>query len=367
MSAALIESLRDRLEGVHAQYHLHFAGQSRLTRNAEMMRMMIEQAGAIETEAKGLNLKADPSLQALLELCEERLSLYRSELTQIQRAQTEAGPHGIEAAWHGTRANFVISRYRRDFAGENRGTRDLGLLAEMIADLDAIQAEMIELSTVYGGGSLADDLGVVGEYLEMFRAEQQEIASARDAGSLDDQASNLAGFANSQFELYRLHFAGQARVSRRPELLERMVNNLTSTLERMKGLQSNGLHVQYNSDNIAVVEERLGLWREELTAIRDVRSQTPLLTMVENLSEAAEAVLEIYNEQFAGQGRESRDLQLLGALCDRLTELERQMNRLARVQPLTQNERNLEMTRDAIIMLSEEWEEVAKAKAAAAN
>ena len=364
MSAALIESLRDRLEGVHSQYHLHFAGQSRVTRNEEMMRMMIEQASAIEQEAKGQKGDRDASHRSLLDLCTERLELYRGEIAQIKRARQEAGPSGIEAALHGARANFVISQYRRHFAGENRGTRDLGLLAEMIQDLQALQAEMTALSKVYGGGTLADDLGVVGEYLEMFREEQGEIASARDAGSVEDQASNLAGLANSQFEVYRLHFAGQPRVSRRPELLQRMVDNLTSTVERMKGLRDNGLHVQHNVDNIAVVTERLEMWHEELVAIRDVRSQTPLLTMVDNLSEAADTVLEVYNERFAGQNRESRDLGLLGALCDRLTELERQMERLARVQPLTQNERNLEMVRDAIAMLNDEWDEVAEAQQA---
>lgn len=364
MSAALIQSLRDRLEGVHAQYHLHFAGQSRITRNEEMMRIMIEQAGAIQTEAKGLKSANNDGHASLLALCVERLDLYSGELKQIRRARQEAGPHGIEAAQHGARANFVISQYRRHFAGENRGTRDLGLLAEMITDLQALQAEMTAISKVYGGGSVADDLGVIGEYLAMFREEQGEIASARDAGSVEDQASNLAGLANGQFEVYRLHFAGQPRVSRRPELLQRMIDNLTSAVERMKGLQENGLHVQYNTDNIAVVTERLGMWTEEITAIRDVRSQTPLLTMVENLSEAAETVLEVYNERFAGQQRESRDLELLGALCDRLVELERQMERLARVQPLTQNERNLEMVRDAISMLNDEWDEVAQAKAA---
>lgn len=364
MTAALLNSLQDRLEGVHAQYHLHFAGQSRVTRNEEMMRLMIEQAESIYGEAKSAGTEV--TRKDLVSLCQERIALYNDELKQIRRARQEAGPSGIESTMLGTRANFVIARYRRHFAGHNRATRDLGLLSEMIADLQAIQAEMTNLSKTYGGGTLADDLGVVGEYLEMFRSEKDEIAAARDAGSLEDQASNLAGLANGQFEWYRLQFAGLSRVSRRPELLERMIGNLTSTLARMTGLRDNGLHLDYNDENIQIVTERIAMWQEELTAIRDARSQTPLLSMVDALSESADVALDLYNERFAGQHRASRDLELLGALCDRLGELERQMERLSRVQPLTQNERNLEMVRDALSMLEDEWGEVADAQQAEA-
>ena len=291
MSAALVTSLRDRLDGVHAQYHLHFAGQPRVTRNAEMMRLMLEQATSIQTEAQPLSAELT-GVEDLLALCGERLELYKGELTEIKRAREEVGPSGVEAAILGARANYVFARYRRHFAGRSRSTRDLGLLLEMTRDLEKIHNHMGELTQVFAGGSLSKDMEVVGEYLEMFRAEHQEIATARGAGTQEDQASVLASLANEQFELYRLHFAGQPRVSRRPELLERMVGSLETALARMTALRDNGLHVEYNGDNINIVQERLGMWRQELTAIRDVRSQTPLLTMVDALSEAADVVLE---------------------------------------------------------------------------
>ncbi|MBP46471.1 MAG: hypothetical protein CMH53_00865 [Myxococcales bacterium] len=362
MTAALMNSMHERLDGVHAQYHLHFAGQPRVTRNEEMMRLMIEQANSIHVEAQDLSphLKG---LDDLLKLCLERLELYRGEVTEIERAKEQVGPSGVEAAMLGTRANFVFARYRRHFAGRSRSTRDLALLMEMTRDLQRIHEQMSEVSQVFAGGTLARDMEVVGEYIEMFRSEHTEIGTSRGSGSQDEQASALAALANEQFEWYRLHFAGQPRVSRRPELLERMISGLETVLERMRALKDNGFHVQYNDDNLQVVTERLGMWRQEIIAIRDVRSQTPLLSMVEALSEAVDVVLELYNERFAGQNRATRDVELLCALCDRLCEIERQMEKIATVQPLTANERNLEMARDALGMLEEEWSEVSEAQA----
>ena len=72
------------------------------------------------------------------------------------------------------------------------------------------------------------------------------------------------------------------------------------------------------------------------------------------------------HERFAGQNRTTRDVELLSALCDRLSEIERQMDKIATVQPLTANERNLEMARDALGMLEDEWAEVSKAQAESA-
>ena len=42
------------------------------------------------------------------------------------------------------------------------------------------------------------------------------------------------------------------------------------------------------------------------------------------------------------------------------------MDKIATVQPLTANERNLEMARDALGMLEDEWAEVSKAQAESA-
>ena len=100
--------------------------------------------------------------------------------------------------------------------------------------------------------------------------------------------------------------------------------------------------------------------------IRQIRTKTSLGEMVSQLGRAAEVVLEVYNERFAGQARASRDLSLLCGLCDRLVDLERQMETIGRVQTLVDNERNLELVHDLMHMLEAEYDEIAKVQQAGA-
>ncbi len=367
MNASLLKSLRESLDSTHEQYNLHFAGQMRATRSPDMMRLMIEAAEAISRDTKRVEANGDAAeKQSLLDMCSERLALYQSELAAIESARKTIGRDGLEAALLGTRANFIFHRYIRHFAGQDRGTRDLGLLAEMTADLHAISDQMAALANGPAAADLEHDRAVVAEYIELFSNERGAVLAARDSGTLEDQAGRLANLANDQFHLYSMHFAGRARVSRRPELLERMIGTLESVIERMKGLQQIGHHSEHNAGNIAIVAERLADWRSELAAVREQRQSTPLLTMVEALGEAVEPVLATYNEEFAGLDRLTRELGLLTVLCDALGELERQMERIGSVEQLTANERNLQMVRDAMVMFEKEWQAIAEAKTEAA-
>ncbi|MCB9739553.1 MAG: hypothetical protein H6747_09820 [Deltaproteobacteria bacterium] len=358
--ASLFAELKDRLDGLHQQYQLHFAGQPRVTRNPEMMRAMLESARAVRQELAGLS--ANDEVRQAQALAEERVNLYHGEQRSIVQARSEAGDKGVEASWLGQRANHLFHRYRRHFAGRSRSTRDLALLAEMVRDLRGIRAEMATLASGWSSDQLRNDIGVVDQYLGLFEGEQKEIKGARDAHAPEEAEGIYAQLANDQFELYRLHFAGQPRVSRRPELLERMISTLETILARMEGLEQQGFHGQHNRQNREIVRDRLGQWREEIEAVRKVRSETPLSRMVQELGAAADVVLQLYNERFAGQSRTDRDVDLLVALCDRLWDLTRQMEGLARVHDLVDNERNLEMTYDLLHMMETEHDEIVRAQ-----
>jgi hypothetical protein len=363
MSATLLKTLQQQLDTTHEQYNLHFAGQMRTTRSTHMMGLMIEAAQTIERDTARIEANGDAKVrQELLSLCGERLELYRNELKAIETARSDAGEDGIEAALLGTRANFIFHRYVRHFAGKGRATRDLSLLKEMGDDLVEIRDQMRELAKRGASSGDSDDLKVVIDYIELFAAEKSEIIAARDAGTLEEQEGTLAELANDQFTLYSQHFAGQSRVSRRPEMLKRMIGALESVLVRMEALQEIGHHSEHNQQNTNIVRERLDMWRTELVAVQNQRQQTPLLAMVEALGEGVDPVLAAYNENFAGQGREGRSRDLLTALCDGLAELERQMERIGSVERLTVNERNLQMIRDALVMFEKEWQAIAEAQ-----
>ena len=358
--AQTTQQLQERLDALHQQYHLHFAGQPRVTRNLEMMRQMHRGAEAVRSELSALPENA--ARTAVLSLARERIDLYASEAKAIDEARVSVGDRGVEGAWLGQRANHVIHRYRRHFAGRSRSTRDVSLMVEMTADLKALRAEMSTLSSGWRSSSVEHDIGVVDSYLKLFQQEQVEIKAARDGATAETAEGIYAQLANYHFELYRLHFAGQPRVSRRPELLERMIGNLEGILSRMEALPAQGFHGEHNPQNMRVVADRLGQWREEIEQVRKVRSETPLKQMVGELGRAGEVVLEVYNERFAGESRLTRDLDLLGALCDRLWDLSRQMEMLARVQSIAENERNLEMTYDLLHMMEAEYDEIETAQ-----
>ncbi len=364
MNSPLLNSLHEQLDSAHEQYNLHFAGQMRTTRSTHMMKLMIEAVEAIKRDTTRIEANGDgEQRQQLLQLCGERLDLYRGELTAIEKARADAGEDGVEAALLGTRANFVFHRYNRHYAGKSRGTRDIGLLLEMRNELRTIREQMLQIDEQSDDDGMDHDLGVITEFLELFASEEQSIIGARDAGTMEEQAGTLAELANGQFALYAQHFAGHPRVSRRPELLQRMIDSLQSTLARMQGLQSIGHHTDNNADNIAIVQDRLNAWQSELRAIQEQRQQTPLLAMVEALGEAVDPILNVYNENFAGQSRNNRDMELLSVLCDALAEIEGQMERIGSVDRLTANERNLHMVRDALVMFEREWQAIAESQA----
>ncbi len=359
-----LNQLREQLDGLQQQYYLHFAGQPRVTRNLEMMRQMAVRAGALRSELA--TLAESEARTAALALAAERLELYRGEVAAIDAARVEVGDRGVEAAWLGQRANHVFHRYRRHFAGRSRSGRDISILQEMISDLDAIRGEMATLGDGWRSAQLTRDREIVDNFLGLFRQEVREIKAARDGADGEQAESLFAQLANDQFEQYRLHFAGQPRVSRRPELLEQMCGNLEAILSRMQALPSQGFHGAHNPQNARIVVERLAAWRGELEGIREVRTKTSLSEMVSQLGRAAEVVLEVYNERYAGQARASRDLGLLCGLCDRLVDLERQMETIGRVQTLVDNERNLELVHDLMHMLEAEYDEIDKAQQAGA-
>ena len=237
-----------------------------------------------------------------------QLERLRGERTAIVQVQGEAG--AIEASELGTRANIVFHRYARHFAGQSRATRDASLLRDMLTELDGIQAEMADLFARHPLPGLKSDIEVVGGRQTQFRDELKAVGQARTDASLEAQASALADEANGLFSQYRVHFAGLPRVSRRPELLVRLMGALEEVRDRMAALDSQGLRDPHNQGNQDIVRERLASWQAELAAIRKERQASSMATIVGELGTAANAELEAYGQHFAGQSRDRKSTRL---------------------------------------------------------
>ena len=355
---ATLSDLHRRLSTNDMRYALHFAGHPRLTRRPELLASMMADAEAVLVDAR--SLKQGTDRQAITQSAERQRDLYRTEREAIVQLQAQMGPLAREASLLGARANLLFHRYTRHFAGQNRGSRDGTYLRDMISELSQLHAQMQAILADQDIEGLRADIAVVEGRLVQFRTESTHIAAAQTEAAPDDQAGALANVANNLFGQYKVNFAGLPRVTRRPELLVRLVEALEAVRERMKALQVQGLHDEHNAGNIGIVENRLQMWTQELAAIRGERQTASFASMVRDLATATDAELESYGQHFAGHSRRTRDLGRLSDILDRLDEVERQMARLDQVQEDADNALHLAVVRDAMTMYQNEYDEIAK-------
>ena len=221
-------------------------------------------------------------------------------------------------------------------------------------DLVSIGTQMDELTLKPHVESLEEIRDSVDSYLSLFKEERQGIASARGAGELHDQAASLGALANCYFDVYGVHFSGLPRVSRRPELLERIVAGLKQTLDSMESLRSVGMYAEFNEENIKVVKDKLGLYASEIELIRSTRSGLSAQQLSDHLGHAANRVVSDYTKLDS----DAPDKDVLAGLCDRLREVERQMRAIQTEKNLTANGRNLMLVVDTLDMFQRQFDKL---------
>ncbi len=360
MATQTLEQLTTRANSLQGQYSYAFANKPRATRQLDILDKIIADTRELLTGVRTHGQRG----QTLANTLNERLTMYQSERSEIQKAQSR-GPAAMEAAILATRANFVFFQYRTHFAGQNRATRDQGLLQDMVTTLTQIRDAYEGLAITYPQSISNDDRDVINNNLRMYTNEIGEITRAQAMGTSDEQASALANVANSQFELYRVHFAGKSRLSRRPALINRCVATLEETKRRMMQLKSGGLTAEYNDKNIAIVTERLDAYLAEQVAIAEQRASTTFEGLVDALATAANGIMEEYGAEFAGKNRASRELKKLANLFDQLFEVERQMTDLTQQFDSSTNLKNLLIVQDALMVYSVEFDAIEKVQKAA--
>ncbi len=366
MALPTVASVRASVDAVLGTYDASFAGQSRATRDIALLDQLIARLRAARVEIDTIpGGGKSPEVATLRETLSTTVELYTAERKLIEEARA-LGPAFGEFAALGGDANLVFGMYRRHFAGKNRATRDLGLLAEMIADLERIRAGMAEVSEHLPKGSDArTDMDIVAQNLKMYVTERGEIVEGRGLGTPDEQAGILAEVANGQFGVYQNHFAGKSRLTRRPGLLQRVIDNLVQVHDRMQLLRQQGLVTDSHMQNITVVENALKQYRMELGEVRKVREATPLVDIMGALGGGANEVMEAYSRNYEGQRRETRDLGLLSTLCDQMAEIGKQMADMDRAEANEMNARNLGIVTNNRVMLEREYVQIETARGGA--
>jgi hypothetical protein len=181
-------------------------------------------------------------------------------------------------------------------------------------------------------------------------------------GANDAQADLLAEIANLQFDIYRAHFAGQDRLTRRPGLLRRVIDNLAQVRDRMRDLRTTGVQDETHAKNIRMVSEQMALYREELDTVEMRRESASILELVDGLGSAIQRISSEYGEHFAGKERATRDLNRLRTILDRTWELERQMVEIEAGSPLDRNHDNLRTARDMLTLYGREYDAIQNAR-----
>ncbi len=363
MTTPAEKALADDLDRIAARYESQFSGQPRSSRNVDELDAIIADTAALLARVESIPDAVRPaSMSELAARIHTNLEIYQRERGLIDEAR-KIGPGFEEFAPLAAAANFVFARYHRHFAGQSRASRDLGLIQEMVDDLETIEEGMADIVGSHPSEQLQKDVDLVRRTRKMYADEAEAITEARTTGTADERASRMAGLANAQFKLYQDHFAGQPRQTRRPALLMRMVEELKRVQVEMKALQkAGGLSNDSNKKNVEIVQRQMEMYEKELGEIRKARQETPMGDLMGMLGGTANEIFEAYNKDFAGQDRKTRDLAKLRVLCDQLGEVRRQMADLSRAESSVTNEQNLDIVSSQLAAYEQEYEEIERLK-----
>ncbi len=341
-----VEDLENELKELEAQYENTYSGKDRHTVELGPIEELVARTDKAIASLEALGaFTAGENAANLHNAMKDRKAFFLREINMIKSAK-EMGPAFERFSAEGTAANFVFDRYVRHFAGQSRDTRDLGLCKELVEELKGIKKRMLAVGGKKIPESLERDVELVSQNIERYQTEAVEIPKAQLTGTAEQQADRLAMLANNQFAIYQKFFAGQSRVSRRPGLLVRVIDNLKRYRTAMFELKNKGLNSDSNAGNIGIVDGRIQAYEKELAEIRKVRSQIKLADIMGSLGGAANELFEEYRRDFAGKDRTTVSLEQLHDLIDKLDEIRRQMDELGRVEKNESNTRNLVIVRD---------------------
>lgn len=358
-----LNTLKTQSDEIFETYRARFAGQPRATRDVNEIRGLITRLTKVINDAKILmNNGRNPAVASLVESCQENLNRYREEEAAIIQAQSN--PYSVEGARLASAANRVFDCYNRHFAGQERATRDPLLLKELMEELARVRTAMTVVAEK-GIEATKGDIKTVDAQAGLYEQEVVQIERARQDGADADRATRLAQLANNQFALYNAHFAGKRRTTRRPELVQRMIGNLESVLGSMEDLDKSGYVTDVNRNNMNIVRQNLDMYRGELTEIRKAREGSTLEDLAGMLGGAANDAMALYRENFAGKDRRTRDIAMLGTICDELRYIGMQMEAIARTVDLEFNEKNLDIVNESRALYESEWREVRNVQAVA--
>jgi len=230
---------------IHDRYARHFAGQSRGTRDVQLLAELSLDTESLlndlnqlkEGEGWGeIEASVQGELNNYIEVLNERAQLYRAERTAINESVSQ-GSDEESAGRLASIANSGFSVYRNQFQGHARSSRRQSTLARVVASLSDVLAQMQKLaSSGFAGEHHAKNIELVSQNLSLYRDELKAIESAQESLGFDEWFQSLVAEAQSIFDSYRETYAGKSRASCSPEPLVYLCDRLVDVISQLRPL-----------------------------------------------------------------------------------------------------------------------------------
>ena len=268
-------------------------------------------------------------------------------------------------------ADEIYARYTANFAGKPRATRELGILEDLITQLDALIEQTKTLMNGDRDATIVDFLETATSNLERYHSERSAIREAK-AQPHAVEGALLAARANRCFDVYGRHFAGQNRGTRDRMLLHEVVNELEDLRVQMRNLLDRG--GDKIRGDLETVSQQLQMYRDEVTNIARAQTVGTQEEVANRLAELANAQFKLYQAHFAGKSRTTRRPALIERMIANLEEYQAEMNELAEdgfTSTMNRNNigiiaNNLEMYRNELKAIRDAREQTAVADLAGA-
>lgn len=338
------------LNAVITEYTRSFANRPRVTRKLDELEGLIRRLEAVQDAPGDVGANARTTLES-----------YRRERQAIGEVQA-GGELARRAQIRNSLSTLGIRRYRRHYAGQQRWTRDLEMLRELVANLNRWRGESADIAKSWDHPSYSESRRSAADQAQAYEVEASEVAKAIATGSAADRATALATRANNQFRWYRLCFAGKNRLGRRAALLDRMIRELAAVEAGMQRLQAEGYRTDAHDKNVALVTDRVKMYRGEVLAIRRLQGDQGYGKHFEAVAQAANDVFGRYRTEFAGKSRTVMDPAVLADLCDELYEVALHMDELDSTRGDGRNEGNLLIVLENLSLYENEVDRIKEAR-----
>ncbi|MCO4747389.1 MAG: hypothetical protein KC912_21495 [Proteobacteria bacterium] len=193
----------------------------------------------------------------------------------------------------------ILERYRVNFTGHPRATRDLSLLDALIDENRTLVAEATE-----------DKGGQVQQQLEFMLGERKAIEQAQ----LEDLTlPRVMSWHDLLQARYRHRFAGESRATRDLGLMREIVDHYGELIAELGADTDEALHKR--------LRDAKGTFSREATEIDWARKAGSDVDRAQRYALLANEQLALYRRHFAGQPRLSRSVPMLRRVIQSLTEI----------------------------------------------